>query len=52
MAKFKCNQTGNIVEFKDDYSVKAMRTNNEYTEVVEEQKVVEPPKQTITLKKP
>lgn len=43
MAKFRCNVTQNVIEFKDEYSIKSMRTNLEYTEVVEEApKKVEP----------
>jgi hypothetical protein len=38
MAKFKCNETGNVVEFSSDYDIKSMRTNSEYTEVSEDQK--------------
>lgn len=38
MAKFRCNETGNIVEFTSEYDIKSMRTNLEYTEVVEEVK--------------
>jgi hypothetical protein len=38
MAKFRCNETGNVIEFSSDYDVKAMRNNTEYTEVIEELK--------------
>ena len=41
MAKFRCNETGNVIEFTSDYDVKAMRTNTEYTEVFEEVKDTE-----------
>lgn len=49
MAKFRCNQTGNIVEFKSEYDIKQMRNNTEYTEVKEE---VQEESKTLTLKKP
>ena len=56
MALFKCNQSGTVVEFRDDYDIKTMKTNPEYTEVdtsaaIEVVKVDET-KQTLTLKKP
>lgn len=35
MAKFKCNQSGNVFEFLLDHDIKTMRTHSEYTEVVE-----------------
>lgn len=44
MVKFRCNESGNTVEFSSDYDVKVMRNNPEYTEVIEELKK-EPPKQ-------
>jgi hypothetical protein len=36
MANFKCNHSGNVVEFLLDHDIKTMRTHPEYTEVVEE----------------
>jgi hypothetical protein len=55
MALFRCNQSGTVVEFRDDYDIKTMKTNPEYTEVdsaaIEVVKVDET-KQTLTLKKP
>lgn len=36
MANFKCNHSGNIVEFLLEHDIKTMRTHPEYTEVVEE----------------
>lgn len=36
MAKFKCNHSGNIVEFLAEHDIKTMRTHSEYTEVVAE----------------
>lgn len=38
MAKFRCNESGNIVEFFSDYDIKSMRLNAEYTEVYDEPK--------------
>ena len=56
MALFRCNQSGNVVEFRDDYDIKTMKNHPEYTEVdtsaaIEVVKVDET-KQTLTLKKP
>jgi hypothetical protein len=36
MAIFKCNHSGNVVEFLLDHDIKTMRTHPEYTEVVAE----------------
>ena len=36
MAKFKCNQSGNVFEFFTDHDIKTMRTHCEYTELSEE----------------
>lgn len=33
MAKFKCNYTGNIVEFEAEHDIKTMKTHPDYTEV-------------------
>ncbi len=38
--KFKCNHTGNIVEFFSEHDIKDMQRHPEYTEVVEEKEVV------------
>ena len=46
MAKFKCNHSGNVVEFLLDHDIKTMRTHPEYTEVVAE----ETPVKTTTKK--
>ena len=56
MALFRCNQSGTVVEFRDDYDIKTMKNHPEYTEVdtsaaIEVVKVDET-KQTLTLKKP
>lgn len=46
MAKFKCNHSGNIVEFLLEHDIKTMRTHPEYTEVIAE----ETPVKTTTKK--
>lgn len=33
MAKFKCQHTGNIVEFTAEHDIDAMRKHTEYTEI-------------------
>lgn len=33
MAKFKCQHTGNIVEFTAEHDIETMRKHTEYTEV-------------------
>jgi len=35
MAKFKCNKSGNTVEFFQEHEITEMRRHKEYTEVVE-----------------
>lgn len=56
MALFKCNQSGTVVEFRDDYDIKTMKTHPEYTEVdtsaVVEVERNDGTRQTLTLKKP
>ena len=56
MALFRCNQSGTVVEFRDDYDIKTMKTNPEYTEVdtsaVVEVERNDGTRQTLTLKKP
>jgi hypothetical protein len=41
MAKFKCNQSGNTVEFFQEHEIAEMRKHGGYTEVVEAPVVVE-----------
>ena len=43
MAKFKCNQSGNVFEFSSAHDVATMRDHSEYSEV-EETPVVKPKK--------
>jgi hypothetical protein len=56
MALFKCNQSGTVVEFRDDYDIKTMKNHPEYTEVdtsaVVEVERNDGTRQTLTLKKP
>jgi hypothetical protein len=56
MALFRCNQSGNVVEFRQDYDIIEMRRHPEYTEVdtsaVVEVEKVDETRQTLTLKKP
>lgn len=47
MANFKCNHSGNIVEFFLEHDIKTMRTHPEYTEVVEEEVVVAKPNKKV-----
>jgi D-alanyl-D-alanine dipeptidase len=35
---FKCNKTGNTVDFSSEYDIEAMRQHPEYTEVFSEEK--------------
>ena len=55
MALFKCNQSGNVVEFRQDYDIIEMRRHPQYTEVdtsaVVEVEKVDGTRQTLTLKK-
>lgn len=44
MAKFKCNHSGNVVEFLLEHDIKTMRAHSEYTEVVAEEVVEKPNK--------
>lgn len=56
MALFKCNRSGNIVEFRLDHDIESMRKHPEYTEVDTSAQVEveneDGTRQTITLKKP
>lgn len=40
MAKFMCQQSGNVFEFNLEHDIKTMRTHSAYTEVVEATKEV------------
>ncbi len=48
MAKFKCNQSGNIFEFFSDHDINTMRKHPEYTEIVQEQQQEE----TVMVEQP
>lgn len=37
MAKFKCNQSGNVFEFLTEHDIKTMRTHPGYSEIKEEE---------------
>jgi hypothetical protein len=43
MAKFKCNQSGNTIEFFQEHEIAEMRKHGGYTEVPEVREVVETP---------
>ena len=53
MALFKCNQTGNTVEFDLEHDIRTMRQHPDYVEVVEEVKQEEekPVKKTVVKSK-
>ena len=53
MALFKCNQTGNTVEFDLDHDIVAMRSHPDYSEVIVEVKEEEtkPVKKTVVKSK-
>ena len=44
--KFKCNQSGNTVEFFQEHEITEMKKHSGYTEVPEVREVVEAPKVT------
>ena len=50
MAKFKCQHTGNIVEFTTEHDILTMQKHTEYTEVLEEPAAEEvaPKKRKVT----
>lgn len=56
MALFRCNQTGNVVEFRYDFDIVEMRRHPQYTEVITSSKIEikkeDGTRQTITLKRP
>lgn len=49
MAKFKCNHTGQVYEFKYDHDIAQMREHDEYEEMTDEE--VKEEKPVITVKK-
>ena len=51
MAKFKCKQSGNFVEFHNEYDIEQIRNQDEYEEIVEEQEKSTPAKTTRTKPK-
>jgi hypothetical protein len=54
MAKFKCLQSGNVLEFKNPYDIELLRKQKlDYIEVQDEEPVEQDTnKKTLTLKKP
>ena len=56
MALFRCNKSGNTVEFRYDFDIAEMRRHPEYTEVITSSVIeidsADGTRQTITLKKP
>ena len=36
MAKFKCKQSGTIMEFSNEYDIEQVRNQDDYEEVIEE----------------
>ena len=51
MAKFRCKQSGNFVEFTNEYDIEQIRMQEEYEEVEEEQEVKPPVKTRKTKPK-
>jgi hypothetical protein len=56
MALFRCNKSGNTVEFRYDFDIAEMRRHPEYTEVITSSVIeidsADGTRQTITLKRP
>ena len=48
MAKFRCKVSGGIIEFHNEYDIEQLRKQEDYEEVVEEQK--EEPKRSRQVK--
>lgn len=42
MAKFRCKQSGNFVEFHNEYDIEQIRLQDDYEEVIEEEQEVKP----------
>lgn len=52
MATFRCNSTGNTVDFDLEWDIEQMKAHPDYTEVVEEVKEEEKqPKKTVAKSK-
>lgn len=49
MAKFRCKASGGIVEFTNEYDIEQVRKQEDYEEVVEEEKI--PRKKIVIVKK-
>ena len=56
MALFKCNRTGNVVEFSFDHDIQEMRRHPEYTQIDDSSHVEveneDGTRQTLVLRKP
>jgi hypothetical protein len=52
MAKFRCKQSGNFVEFHNEYDIEQIRLQEDYEEVIKEEKKVAPPVKTVKKTKP
>jgi len=50
MAKFRCKQSGNFVEFHNEYDIEQVRLQEDYEEVIEEEVQKSPPVKTIKTK--
>ena len=53
MAKFRCKASGGIMEFHNEYDIEQIRQQEDYEEVIEEEKKeVAPPVKTVKKTKP
>ena len=52
MAKFRCKASGGIMEFHNEYDIEQIRQQEDYEEVIEEEKEVAPPVKTVKKTKP
>ena len=50
MAKFRCKQSGNFVEFHNEYDIEQIRLQEDYEEIVEEEVQKSPPVKTRKIK--
>ena len=50
MDKFRCKQSGNFVEFTNEYDIEQIRMQDDYEEVEEEEQEVKPPVKTRKTK--
>jgi len=53
MAKFRCKAGGGIMEFHNEYDIEQIRQQEDYEEIIEEEKEeVAPPVKTVKKTKP